>query len=750
MGRITNYPISACIEQGHTLRRFPTLVSILFLATSAGVIAASCAIATPVPELPASTSWIGNTYGFGNDTWVPINITAIAAAPDGRVFTDTPWDESGAEVSLFQNGRVLGNAGNTHDWGSGGGNAIALNKRYLFIATTVGNEDGHLSKLGVWPPAGRQWYGVSRRALDDPKTIVSFRPNLAASDDPHAKPYAGFLMINDSPVDSQQDVGGLAASDASLYVANTARDRIEVYDAESMRQKGKWDARQPGRIALAKDGSLWAVIDSLGARPRIAHYTAAGVVIADAPALQRDTQPQDLALDARGRLLVADNGPRQQVLIFTFDAGAYRESATLGERGGIFAGVPGKPGPQRFNGLTGVAADAAGNIYVSTNGVGVHSDGPGAGLGGTLEGYGPDGNRLWQVQGLLFVDGAWMDPARPNSVYTGNKRFELDLTKPPGHQWTYAGFLSGRFKYPEDPVFHVDQWPGLPIARKLDGRTFLYLTDMYSDHLKIYRFDPKRNGELATPSVLVAGRTQDVVKIPNRPANGEWIWHDDNGNGRFESNEFEVNSSGMQFAGGWGWWVDATGDIWRTTDTKGIYRLRYGGVDKLGNPVYSYANMMVYAMPAPFTELRRAVYDAASDTMYLTGYTASEPFDPALWKEAGRRLVRYDHWSTKLRQRYSISLPWDTGQKPFAGTTVGVIVEGNYIFTVEPAANVHVFDNATGHELGVIRPGPEVGRTSGMVDVPNGVTAFRQADGEYLVFVEEDARGKVIMYRWKP
>jgi len=30
------------------------------------------------------------------------------------------------------------------------------------------------------------------------------------------------------------------------------------------------------------------------------------------------------------------------------------------------------------------------------------------------------------------------------------------------------------------------------------------------------------------------------------------------------------------------------------------------------------------------------------------------------------------------------------------------------------------------------------------------VTAYRRSNGEYLVFVEEDARGKVMMYRWKP
>ena len=50
--------------------------------------------------------------------------------------------------------------------------------------------------------------------------------------------------------------------------------------------------------------------------------------------------------------VIADNGPRQQVLFFSRSNGRYAESGSLGERGGIFSGTPGKPGPQRFNGLT--------------------------------------------------------------------------------------------------------------------------------------------------------------------------------------------------------------------------------------------------------------------------------------------------------------------------------------------------------------------------------------------------------------
>ena len=48
------------------------------------------------------------------------------------------------------------------------------------------------------------------------------------------------------------------------------------------------------------------------------------------------------------------------------------------------------------------------------------------------------------------------------------------------------------------------------------------------------------------------------------------------------------------------------------------------------------------------------------------------------------------------------------------------------MFGVEPVGAVHVWDKDSGKEVGVIRPGPEVGSASGWVDVPNGISA-RQA-----------------------
>jgi hypothetical protein len=57
-----------------------------------------------------------------------------------------------------------------------------------------------------------------------------------------------------------------------------------------------------------------------------------------------------------------------------------------------------------------------------------------------------------------------------------------------------------------------------------------------------------------------------------------------------------------------------------------------------------------------------------------------------------------------------------------------------------------------GAPVGVFEPGETVGgvEATGWIDLLTGITAHRRKDGEYLVFVEEDYRAKVLLYRWKP
>jgi hypothetical protein len=711
------------------------------------------------------TSWIGNTWGYGDKRWMQIDVEAMAVTPEGDVFTNAPWDEAGGELGQYRDAQLVRHGGGSHGWGMLGGDAIAVNDKYVYAAQMIDSLGNEAAQRMNMPREGEEWFGLTRRSRADIRDGAPFEGQVRWASGNHL----AFLLIARGPSHEDDAIRGLAADAARLFVSNLKENRIEIFDADSMQPLGGFQAHQPGRIAIAADGTLWVIegIRSLRTR-RVVHLTRDGGALGEL-ALPEGAAPVDLALDGQGRLLVADNGPRQQILIFTADhaassASGVREggqpephalmhlTASLGEMGGIYAGKIGAPGPQRFNGLTGVGVDRAGNVYVSMNGAGPRGfdAGPGTFDGALIESYAPDGRRRFSLQGLLFVDGAQFVDGDPPSVYSGSKRFTLDLSRPTGEEWSYAGYTADRFHYPYDPYFHLGfgGQRGMPLVREVGGHRLLYATDMYSAFLRIYRFEPDR--ETAIPSGLFARSHINGAWPPNQPLQGEWIWRDASGKGNFAAASFDQNTGSTDAPPLSGWWVDSLGDVWQGTDSQGVRCFPLQGFDRLGNPIYSYAALRQYPPPAPFNRIARLNYFPADDTMFVSGQTPGHPFNSDNWNSAGSQLARYDHWkSGKPVLRYLIDLP-DLGPPDWLSIN-GFAVAGRYIFAVESrSAIVRVFDRDSGRDLGRLKPGPEVGGTSGWTDVPMPITAQRLKSGEYLVFVEEDARGKVLMYRFTP
>lgn len=90
-----------------------------------------------------TVSVIGNSFP-GVPDWVQQDIHALRVAPDGTVYTNVPWDEAGRNAGVYKDGKILGDARHTHGWGYDGGEAIAFNDDFVFIAQTVDNEGGGL------------------------------------------------------------------------------------------------------------------------------------------------------------------------------------------------------------------------------------------------------------------------------------------------------------------------------------------------------------------------------------------------------------------------------------------------------------------------------------------------------------------------------------------------------------------------------------------------------------------------------
>ena len=288
--------------------------------------------------LSYTTSWLGNSFGGTAATGqarkhIPLSVDALCVLPDGTCYSNTGWDEDGGEVSIFKNGDVLGVAGHTHGWGYNGGSEVAASARYLFVGQTVGNEGGHLAAADTWPAKGLSWFGVSRRKHDG--NAAPFPGGLGG----HGDTLRGtFLRVGETSGEANAGISGLAADGRRLYVSNAAAGEIAVYDAETMARVDGWPLPRPGRIALASDRTLWIIQRGDAAhKPRILHFRDDGKPLRGT--LSECGRPSALCVDNKGRLLVADDGPAQQIRIYEVRGPFLHLVSALGVAGGIFAGA---------------------------------------------------------------------------------------------------------------------------------------------------------------------------------------------------------------------------------------------------------------------------------------------------------------------------------------------------------------------------------------------------------------------------
>jgi len=104
----------------------------------------------------------------------------------------------------------------------------------------------------------------------------------------------------------------------------------------------------------------------------------------------------------------------------------------------------------------------------------------------------------------------------------------------------------------------------------------------------------------------------------------------------------------------------------------------------------------------------------------------------------GTEIVRYDNWSTTKNLR--LALPYDPAGNPFKMIKAMDVAGIKYLLAQWRRYICRDWSFVTK------TPGPEVGSKSGRIDVCTVGLRAKRANGEYL-FVEEDLRAKVIMYR---
>jgi len=170
--------------------------------------------------------------------------------------------------------------------------------------------------------------------------------------------------------------------------------------------------------------------------------------------LRTVVDPSALAFDNSGNLLIADNGPDQNIKIYSLNP--FTLIRTFGDSGGIFARTKigrnrttrGVPGPRRLWGVRGLGVDPTGDFYIANTGIAEQS------MGGTnIRKYSHvDSSLIWENHGFSFVNSADADPASGGtSIDINGKRFTMDYSKSPGQSWKFSGVSYDQFRWPNDP-----------------------------------------------------------------------------------------------------------------------------------------------------------------------------------------------------------------------------------------------------------------------------------------------------------
>jgi len=444
-------------------------------------------------------------------------------------------------------------------------------------------------------------------------------------------------------------------------------------------------------------------------------------------------EPMALALANDGQLMVADSqtSPRQQALFYDIaDPSRPKLTRAFGDYGGIASGTPGLVTPTKFWGIRGVGMDAAGNIYVAMSE-----------MGSCLRKFSPDGKLLWELRADFFVDVVSADPTTDAAdVWGTQEHYKIDYAQPAGHESTLMGYSLDRHMYPHDPrgLTFVKQngEHGLtsPQVVYLGGQRFLFVGGMFaSNFINIFRYD----GEMAIPSGLILQWGNNLYRTeqrwpPNKPK-GASIWRDLNGDGDYQSDEFSPNTDRVQPGP---FWVDKKGNIWMAY---GFFRYDFQGLDTKGNPIYSGDKITVLEKPKGVGKVARVVYLDDSDTLVV----ADEGSD---MRHIGRVFVCRNYLAGN---RETVSFAAAAGKEAECVAAVG-----DYAFTGgwKERGRIGVNRLSDGAEIGVFDPGKTIGgnENAGWLDILTGITAYQRKSGEYLVFVEEDYKAKVLFYRWKP
>lgn len=679
------------------------------------------------PEgISRTTSWIGNTYpGTGSvgdewygeqEGWVQNFILGFYVAPDGSCYTTSHWDEGGKKHGVYKDGYAMGNA----------------TVREEIVQPIVNGEEYQENGQNVT---------YVERTLELDEQRIELDPLVA-------KLSTSTSGSADSETVEKATVWTIEGKDVVKYDRSVKRTKGTVLqngEEKNGTRKEITENRELGRISGLNNPTAVAISNYDGT-----------LMVADS------TDGKIYFYDISG---ANQNNPQRL------------DDRTFGS-GNIGSGEPGVMEPTKLWDIIGLGTDEKGNLYVAQSN-----------KYAIMKSFSPSGELLWELDSFAFVDTFDFDPTTDGKdIYGMTTHYEATGSEVPGEDYRLVSYTMDLEKYPNDPRALFKTTSGHPVTsvtiRYINGQKFMFITGMHYSRMFIYRFD----GEIAVPAgVVTDGRMElsyyeqewkylnDPNPIPNQPDEDvSYIWRDKNGDGQFDEGEFETLAGKMSTSSGSTFFVDDNGDIWIVLKNAkgalgdGLLRLTCKALDSHGNPVYSFAASTIYDLPEQFNEIRRLHYDASKDVLYLSGYTDEYVYDGNMWNSAGRVIYRYDNWSTNnqngnhnIHAGYPIILSYYGGSDSTKHMSpMGFDVAGDRLFLPYgalgplgyPTGEMHVFDTETGKDIGCITPGEVVGGFSavGWVDIPEPVRAMQLSDGTYKVLLEEDYKGKNLLYTVTP
>lgn len=462
-----------------------------------------------------------------------------------------------------------------------------------------------------------------------------------------------------------------------------------------------------------------------------------------------------------GKLLVADNGLRKQILIYDVSSTPVIVE-TIGALGGIAADFtptyefpaainapaypvksypPGFYHPYKLWGMTGVGCDSQGRIFVSTSE-----------MGSAIRCFKKVSDNWildWRVENYFFVDNVFYDEETDAAeIYGVQEHIRMDFSqKVAGKEWSVVGYTLDSYTYPEDPrgieAVKAGGEHGLTgvTERKINGIRYLWINGMTCQAPKIFKFKP--NTDIAVPCGMFMARNARIYDLPltywwppqrpNTNQGGTMFWSDLNNDGKYQSNEYSMRTNSFESGD---YFVDKSGNIWQGGNPIKIWKAT---IETNGNITYSDNNVEEITI-AGVNGIGKMVMQEDRDRLVVLSASCRN-ID-------GGKMYSIDKWSTGNRTAKYVGDIKGPHQSAWT-------VAGDYAFEAgwETRAKVWVTNLTNGNLVGTMIPDASCGGLdrTGWVDISSGIQAYKRvSSGEYLVFVEDDGLSRVILYRWCP